>query len=71
MKFWYAVLTCVNVLPDNFNVGSRYAVDETGNSVVAKSSDTTKPLSTILRFSSCTGITEKFKKDLNTEERNP
>lgn len=46
MKFWYAVLTLVNVLPDDFNVGSRYAIDEIGNSVVARSSDTTKPLST-------------------------
>ncbi|PKU40226.1 rna-directed dna polymerase from mobile element jockey- hypothetical protein [Limosa lapponica baueri] len=74
MKFWYAVLTRVNVLPDEFNVGSRRAIDEIGNSVVAKSSDTTKPLSMqkfFIRFSSSTGITEKFKKDLMTEERNP
>lgn len=46
MKFWYAVLICANVLSDDFNVGSRYAIDEIGNSVVAKISDTTKPLST-------------------------
>lgn len=46
MKFWYAVLTCVNVLPDNFNVGSRYAIDEIRNFMVARSSDTAKPLST-------------------------
>lgn len=45
MKLWYAVLTCVNVLPDDFSVGSKYPTDETGNSVAAKSSDTTKPLS--------------------------
>lgn len=46
MKFRYVVLTNVNVLPDEFNVGSRYAIDEIGNSVVARNSDTTKPLST-------------------------
>jgi len=46
MKFWCVVLTIVNVLPDNFNVGSRYLIDEIGSSVVAKSFDTTKPLNT-------------------------
>lgn len=44
VKFWYAVLPRVTVLPDYFNVGSRYAIDEIGNSVVARSSNTTKPL---------------------------